>query len=81
MLPLAEQTISEKFQKRMRAVAAQINGAGVSQAVLRKHQFDPVKAFGGEENVLALLDGRREGTAAMWVNERTLRAKGGSHAE
>lgn len=68
-IPAAHEIVLAKFHRRMSAVTRQVNSGGISEALLRKHQFDPVKAFGSEEGVRMVLQGRGLGTTAFWVNE------------
>lgn len=69
MLPIAEEIVLEKFNKRLTDVQAQINEAGVSEELLFANQFDPVEAFGSEKAVTRLLAGSKQQVDRFWYNE------------
>ncbi len=69
MLPIATGIVKEKFQKRLGAVTKKINEASVPRELFIDCQFDPVRAFGGEEAVRRILAGKQGGEASFWINE------------
>jgi hypothetical protein len=69
MLPVAHKFLLEKFQKRIGTVSTLINGEGVDQSQMLKHQFDPIEKFGSNEAVERVVAGASQVTDAFWVNE------------
>lgn len=69
MLPVAEEIVLGKFNKRLADVQTQINEAGVSNEMLLANQFNPVEAFGSEQAVARILAGSTQQVDRFWYNE------------
>lgn len=69
MLPVAQTLVLKQFNKRMKAVTDEINGAISLDEALCQYKFDPVKAFGSIEVVQRILTGSGEQTDSFWYNE------------
>lgn len=65
MLPVAKGIVKEKFQRRLGAVTEKINAASVPRELFIECQFDPARAFGGEEAVRRVLAGKQGGEASF----------------
>ena len=69
MLPVANEIVLRKFNKRILAVTTQLNDAGIEERIFFEHQFNPVEFFGSEDIVKRLLKGSSKETDAFWVND------------
>lgn len=69
MLPVAIEFVGERFKVRLKAVQEGLDEAGIGEALLRKHLFDPLKIFGSEAVVKRILLSQGKLSDRFWVNE------------
>lgn len=69
MLPLAIDFVEERFKVRLRTVQESMVEAGIDEAMLRRHLFDPIATFGSEAVVARILSSRGKLSDRFWVNE------------
>lgn len=69
MLPVAIEFVQERFKVRLKAVQEGLDEAGIDEALLRKHLFDPIEIFGSEAVVARILSSRGKASDRFWVNE------------
>ncbi len=69
MHPVAIEFVEERFRARLKAVQEGLDEAGIDEAFLRKHLFDPIEIFGSEAVVARILSSRGKASDRFWVNE------------
>ncbi len=68
-VPVAQSIIDMQFLRELDELTGLLNDAGVSDATLRSHSFDPVATFGSEEAAKAVVSSATDRTLSFITRE------------